>query len=289
MSVTVIGDAFVDIIVPIQGIKPGETHHREIVVLCGGVANVAVQIAKLGETVKFVGKVGKDVLGRYFKENLEVAGVKDLTFVDEKYTTGVCVSLAYEGGERAMIACRGTNDYLTKDEISKCIDEILNSKIVYFSGYSLTSEKTSESVMYAIKEAHNSGCKIYFNPGAPNLIKPAFKKVIRDLVDVLILNFDEAKYLCGKAEINELLSVLNKYVELAVVTLGKDGCILCREGDFVHIPTEVLKVKDTTGAGDSFAAGFIVGKVRKLPDEECARFGNYVAAEFLKEKQRLLI
>ena len=152
MSVTVIGDAFVDLIVPIQGIKRGETYHRKILVSCGGTANVAVQISKLGESAKFLGKVGNDILGKYFKQNLRDNGVKDLTVVDQRNPTGICVSLIYEDGERTMIADRGANDFLSKEDVLAYIDEIVDSKIVYFSGYSLLSEVSSEAVLYLIKE-----------------------------------------------------------------------------------------------------------------------------------------
>lgn len=153
MSVTVLGDAMIDIIVPIHNIKPGETYYRKISITCGGVANVAVQLAKLGESVNFVGKVGNDVFGIYFKEYLESVGVRDLTFIDDKHNTGTCVSLTYENGERTMIVNKGANDYLSINDVSRCIDDIINSKIIYFSGYSLISEIPSKAVLYVVKEA----------------------------------------------------------------------------------------------------------------------------------------
>lgn len=288
MSVSIMGDGFIDIILPIQGIKSGKTYHREILTLNGGVANVAVQIAKLGENVKFIGKVGSDILGRQFKENLNGVGVKDLTFIDEKYATGICASLICNG-ERTMIAQRGANDHLTKNEILSCIDEILNSKIVYFSGYSLLSEKTSESVLCAIENAHNNKCKIYFNPGAQNIISPTFKKIIRDFVDVLILNFDEAKVFTKKTDINDILYLLSDFAELVVVTLGMNGCVLYINGKLQYVQTTTSKVEDTTGAGDAFSAGFIVGRLRGMDYIECAKLGNETATIFLHDKVELMI
>ena len=161
MSVTVIGDTFIDIIVPVHGIKPGETHHRKMAVLCGGTTNVAVQISKLGGKSKFVGKIGDDAFGKYFRQNLRISGVNDLTFVDKENPTGLCISLCSNNGERTMIANRGANNYLKMGEVRSCIKEITDSKIIYFSGYSLLSRKNSESVLYAIKECHEQNCKIY--------------------------------------------------------------------------------------------------------------------------------
>ena len=288
MSVTVIGDVFIDIIVPVQGIRPGETHHRKIAVLCGGTANVAVQIAKFGEKSKFVGKIGNDVFGEFLRRNLRDNGVEDLTFVDYKNPTGLCISMVYENGERTMIANRGANDYLKKEEIESYRDKIIASKIAYFSGYSLSSRKNSESILYAIEEHYKQNCELYFNPGAPNLIKKDFEQIIRNFIDVLILNLKEARSMTKKKKIEEISKTLNSMVDTVVITMGKGGCIVSNRDSYVHAKTEKLNVLDTTGAGDAFSAGFILGRLRNMADVECAKLGNERAANFLKEKRELL-
>ena len=284
MSVTVIGDAFVDIIVPAQGIKPGETYHRKIITLCGGTANVAVQIVKLGEKAKFVGKVGDDAFGDYFRQNLRIDEVEDLTSVDDEEPTGLCVSMTYDGGERAMVATRGANDFLKMEELKSCINVVAGSKIVYFSGYSLLSKENAESVLYAIEECHKQNCKVYFNPGAPNLVKEDFKQIIYDFVDVLILNIEEARNMTKRNNLEEIAKSLKDMVDTAVITMGEDGCVVSKNEDYFHIKPEKLNVSDTTGAGDAFAAGFIVGKLKGRKDEDCARLGNETAANFLQQK-----
>ena len=282
MSVTVIGDAFVDVIVPVQGIKSGETHHRKILMQCGGTANVAVEISKLGEKSKFVGKIGDDPFGKYFRQNLVTNGVKDLTVVDSANPTGLCISMSHDDGERAMVANRCANDYLEKEEIESYIDEIKSSKIVYFSGYSLLSRKNLESVLYAIAESRKQNCEIYFNPGAPNLIKESFDEIVHDYVDLLILNIEEAKNMTKNDKIEGILKSLNKMVNTSVITMGRDGCIVSNDA---HIETQKLNVMDTTGAGDAFSAGFIVGRLRDMDVLECAKLGNETAAKILIEKK----
>ena len=288
MSVTVIGDAFIDVIVPVQGIKPGETYHRKIITLCGGTANVAVQIAKMDEESKFVGKVGSDSFGEYFRQNLRINGVEDLTFMDYENPTGLCISLSYDDGERMMVANRGANDYLKEEEAMSYIDKIIDSKIVYFSGYSLLSKKTSESVLYAIAECHKQNCDIYFNPGAPNLIKEDFKEIIYDFVDVLILNMEEAKNMTKKDKIEEIAKTLSTIADTVVITMNDEGCVLSKEEGYIPIETEKSNAVDTTGAGDAFAAGFIVGRLKDMDDVKCGRLGNETAANFLKEKMEVL-
>ena len=283
---TVVGDAFIDIVVPVYGIKKGETYHRKITTICGGTANVAVWISRLGGRVKFVGKVGNDVFGNYFRQKLREEGVKDLLFVDARNPTGLCISLTFENGERTMIANRGANDYLAKEEIERCLDEIVNSKLVYFSGYSFMSEETKQAILYTT-ESCKGKCEIWFNPGAPNIIQESFRDYIRRFVDVLILNFYEARAMTKKLKVDEVLKDLEELASLVVVTMGKNGCIVSSNGDYVLVPTRELNIEDTTGAGDVFSAGFIAGKLRGLDDLECAKLGNETALKFLKEKSGL--
>jgi sugar/nucleoside kinase (ribokinase family) len=281
VSVAVIGDAFVDLMVSIEGVRPGETYHRRISMFPGGLSNVAIEISRLGERVKFFGKVGDDPFGRYFKQALAKNGVKDLTLVDPELPTGLCVCLVYENGERAMIASRGANDNITVEDVKQHINELKSSRIAYFSGYSLLKEGTKRSILFCMEECRNAGVEIFFNPGAPNLIREDFSNVIRSYVDVLILNQDEATSLCKSGDLRSL----NDFVELAVVTRGRNGCALVKGREVIEIRTSKVNVENTTGAGDAFVAGYIVGRLRGLDELESARLGNRVAAEFLIRRE----
>ena len=282
MSVTIIGDAFVDIIVPIYGVKPGETHHRNISISCGGTANVAVHVARLGEGVKFAGRVGNDALGLYFKRNLAENGVGDLTFSDDSHPTGVCVSLVYGDGERSMVASRGANDYLAKSELEAHLEEIRKSRIVYFSGYSLVNN--SDVITYAMKECQGN-CEIWFNPGAPNIITDSFKEIVHKFVHTLILNLVEAGSITGRHETGDVVADLGKIAGLSVITKGKEGCIIIKGEEWLQVPPDNwVEGADTTGAGDAFSAGFIVGRLKGMEEVECAKLAHRVAADFLRGK-----
>jgi len=282
MSVTVFGEAFIDLIVPAWSINRGETYHRDIRVFVGGLANVAIEISKMGEEAKFIGKIGDDPFGVFLRQMLKQYGVKDIIFVDHVLLTGLCISLVYEDGERTMIANRGANDNLSIEEIESCIDEIRSSRIAYFSGYSLQQGKTRETMLKCIEDCHKHGIEVYFNPGAPNLIKEDFKEIIRNFVNVLILNEDEARKLARREDTN--FESLNELVDIAIVTRGKDGCTLIKNRKVVDVKTKEIKIRNTTGAGDAFSAGFIVGRLRGMDNIECAKLGNQIAAKFLRER-----
>lgn len=286
MSVTIIGDAFIDILAPVQGIKSGGAYHRNVITQYGGTANVATMVSELGESVKFIGKVGNDALGHHFKQNLREKGVKDLTTISDRHPTGVCVALIDDSGERTMVTNRGANDYLTTDDINERFEEILRSKIVYFSGYLFQSSISLESVFYAMKKCKEHDCEVWFNPGAPNIITNQFKKLLKDFVDVLILNIEEAKEITNESEMDKILSSLRDIANLPVITTGKDGCFISKRGGCAHVvANSIEEVVDTTGAGDAFSAGFITGRLRRMEETKCAELGHKTASDFINKKK----
>jgi sugar/nucleoside kinase (ribokinase family) len=283
--ITIIGDAFVDIAVPADDILLGGTYYRNIKVSYGGLANTAIEIARLGESVSFVGKIGDDIYGMFFKENLKKNGVVDLSFTGEKQATGLCVSMWSGSGERSMVANRGANDYLTVDEIESRMSKISRSKVIYCSGYSLLGTDSYRSILYVMQACRKLGCKICFNPGAPNIITAAFKDIIAAFVDILILNAAEARQLTEAVETNEVLAILDMMNIFAIITNDKKGCVFAEAKKQIWVPLdEPINIIDTTGAGDAFAAGFIVARLRGQDNLECAKMGQKVATEFLRRK-----
>jgi len=283
MSLTVVGDACVDIITPFGDYVPGETHHRQVITRCGGTASVAVHLARLGGEAKFVGKVGSDLFGEYFRQNLKSNAVQDFVSEDRSHPTGVCISLVHDNGERTMVASRGANDYLQRDEVEGRLEEIVSAGAAYFSGYSLLYGETAATVLYLMEKCRENNCVVYFNPGAPNLMRADFPELIRRYADALILNMEEARILGGCDDVSGIAGALSYAVDLAVITAGEDGCMLARGGEYRRIATEKTKVTDTTGAGDAFSAGFIYGKLEGMTDEESAGVGNRAALSWLRE------
>lgn len=287
MSVTVIGDAFIDIILPVYDIEPGGTYHREIRTVCGGTATTAVCIARLGEKASFLGRVGDDALGKYFRENLKENRVKDMTITDSDRRTGLCVAMTYPDGERSMVADRGANDSLCAQDIADRMNAISRSRMVYLSGYSLARMDTEETLA-VLKRCRERGGELWFNPGAPNMVTASLHRTIYQFFDAVIMNFDEARNFAGTDNLPDMAAALNPVANLIVITMGQEGCLIIRAGQRVSVGTKVVPgVRDTTGAGDAFSAGFMVGRLRRLPDTECARLANRTAARFLEEKERL--
>jgi len=287
MRVTVIGDAFIDIIVRLGNMKPGETYHKRIVNSCGGTANVAVQTSKRIKNVSFVGKVGNDAFGSHFIGELKKHHIKPLVFYDKENPTGICVSLVDASGERTMVADRGANDCITKEELCSVEKAVIHSDIVYFSGYSFISKENCGLYTSLLEKCKENSCKIIFNPGAPNIVNSNFILLIEKYVDILILNKDEAITLSKIAQCADISSFLSMLSQPTVVTKGCAGCCVFYEGEYLEIPTYSELGIDTTGAGDAFSGGFIVGYANQKTLEECASMGNEYAKNFLLQKREV--
>jgi len=282
-ALTVIGDAFIDIVVPINKFAKEGAFNTHISFEYGGTANVVVWANRLGVKSIFAGKIGNDVLGRTFKENLSKEGVKDLCIIDKHFPTGICICLVYRDGHRMMITNRGANDNLSVSDIKKIENRLLEGNIIFLTGYSLISEKTSKAIFYIAKKAKKNDKLICFNPGSPNIINGTFLEILKKYCDILILNYEEAKSLSGKKTVNDILERLKKLVSLIVLTLGEGGSITWNEGEIIKThAVKVKKVVDTTGAGDAFSAGFLVGLLKGCNMKKSLELGHKTASEVIQ-------
>jgi sugar/nucleoside kinase (ribokinase family) len=292
MSVSVVGDSFVDIIVPVYDKRSlaykGANNVSNIRITCGGTANIAVFTSRLGIPSKFFGKVGNDLFGLMFKMNLKGERVEDLTLVDRMYHTGVCISLVDTKKERTMIVYRGANDNITIRDIQKCESKILSPevKLMFFTGFSLQSKTTSSSVFYLMEKAQDREITICFNPGAYNIINPLHFEVLKKYCNVLFLNMDEGIRMTGKRNPQQILAYLRERYKphIVILTIGSKGVVVGeKRGDVKRFPAKkVRKVLDTTGAGDAFSAGFLVGLLKGYELKRCVMLGSKLSAKVIE-------
>lgn len=283
-KICVVGDAFIDLIVPIGNVIPNGAEQRDISLSYGGTANVAVWLSRLGVKSSFLGKVGNDPMGVSFKNNLKEEKVRDITILDPKFQTGICISLVKNDGSRTMITSRGANDNLTCRDVTKNFEKIINSpKILFFSGYSLISSSTSKAIEYLLKKSKENDKEIWFNPGAYNLISEKCIRIIKKYCDGMILNLDEGRTLCSGDEVEDVSKCIKSWVDTVILTLGAKGSIAMDGYEYSYIPAKkVGRVLDSTGAGDAFAAGFLAGKVKGKTLKNCCKLGHEVAATVIQ-------
>lgn len=282
---TVIGDAMMDVIIPLGGLEDirdlteGGVANTEMTVSPGGAANVAVHIASLGGNSAFVGKVGDDYFGRIFIEGLEGKNVICGTCTGASRRTGVVVSLVLPDGERFFIVDRGANAELSFDDID--VDLVLSSDVIYLTGYSFQDEKTSQTIQM-ILELVPERVTVVFNPGAPRLaeeLRLEFLDLIEKHAGVVILNKLEGEYLTECTTESEIVKHLLGVTNVVALTKGQEGSIVATGKGIDGFVALATPVADTTGAGDAYAAGLIYGLSKSLGVAGAGELATKLAAE----------
>jgi ribokinase len=235
----------------------------------GGGTNTAVSFAKLGFKTAYLGKIGNDDNG---KKVLQLLAKEKVKFVGAigKEITGYSIILDSIEEERTILAYKGANNNLKFSEIKP---SNLKTKWFYFSSMIGESYKTLEKIA---TYAQKNNIKIVFNPSSYLAEKGvSFLKNVLAKTEVLILNKEEAELLVGKDTIESVLKNLQRLgPKIVIITEGKHGV---HAADSKHVyflaPHKKIKVAETTGAGDSFASGFLAGFMKKKNIEFGLRLG----------------
>ena len=243
----------------------------------GSVCNTMRAMAKLGAQTGFIGKVGTDDVAAYYEEALKQVGVTPY-FVRTKGISGSCTVLISPDGERTMGTFLGPAATLTPDEITT---EMLSAyHTIYIEGYLLVNEALVRQTM---KRARAMGVQVALDLSNFNIVN-AFRGLLEELipqyVNILFSNESEAEAFTGLPA-HEALQELARWVDVAVVTVGKEGALVCGGGETVAVPASGGKPVDTTGAGDHFAAGFLYGRSQNATLEQSARIGSLLAGHVI--------
>lgn len=283
-KLVVIGDAFIDLIVPIHNINKGGVFQRKIAIQLGGLANVAIWASRQNVKVAFIGKVGNDCQGKLYSGKLAAEGVSPFLSISKDQPSGICVSLIHDDKERTMIIERNANDYLTENDISMQVLE--KSKYIYISGYSFQSKNLQRVFLYIMKEALKYETKIVFGGGSYNIINKhldIFLEIIKNYVNILILNYDEALILTKAPTIQNAFERLKKIAPKYIITLGDKGAMgFDGEKEIKSGIKPVKNVIDTTGAGDAFSAGFLASLINR-PFKESIQPGHQLARRVIQK------
>ena len=244
----------------------------------GSVCNTMRALARLGAEVGYIGKVGDDVIGAFYEKEITKAGVKPF-FIRTEGVSGCSTVLISPDGERTMATFLGPAATLTNEEIA---DEIIQQyDCLYLEGYLISNEPLFLPVL---KRAKRMGLKVALDLSNFNIVtgfKDLLKEVIPEYVDILFANESEANAFTG-LPVSEAIDVIADKVEIAVITIGKDG-VWAKKGNLkVHDAAISHQVVDTTGAGDNFAAGFLFGCSLDATLEQSVRIGSLLAGNVIE-------
>ncbi len=251
----------------------------------GSAANTAACLASLGAAAEFIGKVADDGLGQVFAHDIRASGVRfevPPSPAGSGPGTGRCLVMVTPDAEKTMCTNLGVGAFLQPADIDRAA--VSAARVLYLEGYLCGKDETSEAVDAAVEQARRAGTLVAFSASDPAWVHLHLDELsaLLDRVDILFANEPEALGLSGRSNLDDALEHLAKRCPTVAVTLGGKGCVVAGPDGTVTVAARpVDHVVDTTGAGDSFAAGFLYGVINDLGPELSARIGSLAAGEIV--------
>lgn len=226
----------------------------------GSACNTAVGIGRLGGRSRFVGKRGNDEMGRFFEDALVQRGV-DPRLMMSSLPTGRVLSIITPDAQRTMLTYLGASADTQPDEMTP--DCFADSAVVHIEGYLLFNP---DLMLAALTAAKSAGALVSLDLASFTVVEQArsvLEEIIREYVDILIANEDEALAYTGRSVEKQAIERLSRHVDVAVLKVGARGSYIQNSNGIRRISAQGTGAAvDTTGAGDLWASGFLYGLVR---------------------------
>lgn len=250
----------------------------------GSAANTAVVVAAMGGRAGFVGKVREDDLGRHYADDLRGTGVRyDTSLAADGAPSGRSMINITPDAERTMCTFLGAALGLRGADIADAL--VSQAAVTYVEGYLWDVEAARPGLHHAIDVCHEHGKRFSLTLSDAFCVD-RFRHEWIDLahghIDVLFGNDAELCSLFETADLQHAVAEARKMCEIVAITRGAKGSLVV-SGDETHVVDAfpVAHVVDTTGAGDSYAGGFLFGLTQGLGLRRCAELGGLAAAEVI--------
>ncbi|MBW6502333.1 MAG: adenosine kinase [Bacteroidales bacterium] len=256
-----------------------ETSSLKSTLLSGGsAANTIHGLAMLGIETGFIGSVGKDETGDFFERDMKDAGVRTMLLRRDS-PTGTAVALISRDSERTFGTHLGAAVELDAGDLSPEMFE--GYDILYLEGYLIYNLDLVET---ACRMAKVAGMTVALDLASYNVVEAnlnAFRKIIERYTDILFANAEEAKAYTG-LEPEEALEYFSGSVKTAVVKVGAEGSWLKRGEEKLKVAALPVGCRDTTGAGDLYASGFLYGYAHGADMERSGVIGSLLAGRVIE-------
>jgi sugar/nucleoside kinase (ribokinase family) len=245
----------------------------------GSAANTIYGTACLGGITGFIGTIGHDEFGDVFSENLKSSHIQPYLYVCDG-ETGVVGSIITPDSERTMTTFLGAAGNIS---ISQLTSDILKQyQFIHIEGYLVFNR---DLILGVARLAKENGLMVSLDLASYNVVEANVEfldDLIKNYVDIVFANEDEAKALTGKLP-EDALHEIAKIAKIAVVKVGKNGSMI-KSGNEVHTIKAIdAVVIDTTGAGDLYAGGFIYGISKGLSLNKCGKIGALLAGKVIEQ------
>ena len=250
---------------------------------CGGSApNTLVTLSLFGVMTALAGKIGKDKYGRIYEEKLgELDIISELKTCENP--TGSSIIFVTPDSERTMNTYLAANREFNASDINP--DFIAQADYFYFTGYMWDTENQKSAIIKTIEIAEANDTKIIFDVADPFAVsrnREDFLRIIRDHAYITFANGEESRILFDNYDTGECAKSMGKLCSVAVVKNGKHGSYIFTEGKLLSVPVKGKAPVDTTGAGDTYAAGFILGLCRDFSLFDSGLLASFLAGEIVQ-------
>ena len=248
----------------------------------GSVANSIVGLSKLGNNVGFIGKVNNDDLGQKYEDGLKIEKVNYLyQKKNEAISTGTCLILITPDSERTMCTYLGTAGKINNNDINA--DAIKKSEITFLEGY-LWDEGEPRK---AFDKAINNSNKVAMSLSDQFCVerhKAQFLELVKNKLDIVFANEQEILSLINGKSLKDVIEFSKILKKNIIITRGENGAIAINGNEIIECDARKnLKIKDLTGAGDLFAAGYLHGYVNKLSTKESLEKGTELSSKIIQK------
>jgi sugar/nucleoside kinase (ribokinase family) len=250
----------------------------------GSAGNTVAGAASFGGRAAYIGKVADDQLGEVYRHDMRAIGAAfDTPALVGGAATGRSLINVTDDGQRTMSTFLGAANQLTADDIDA--ELVGASGILYLEGYLFDPADAREAFVRAAEVAHAAGRRVAVTLSDTFVVdrwRAELLGFIATSCDIVLANEAELLSLFEETDFEAALARLRPMVETAAVTRSQKGSVVIRGDARVEVAAyPVDRVIDTTGAGDQYAAGFLLGLARGLPLETCGRLGSLAAAEVI--------
>ena len=254
---------------------------QDTTIMAGGsAANTIKTISRLGLEAAFIGKVGNDPMGRQYYDSLVRQGVTPMLGIEKEVPTGTAVTFISADGQRTFADNLGAAVCMSISDVPSEILEAYDT--LYIEGYLVADKPFVETVL---RKAQKAGMRICMDLSSYNVVaenRDFFFQIIKDYVDIVFANEEESAMLTETVPENALQQ-LGEICDIAVVKLGGKGACAIQNGTYYDVAGIMVdEVLDTTGAGDTFAAGFLYALSKGKDIRTCLHLGNIMAADIIQ-------
>jgi sugar/nucleoside kinase (ribokinase family) len=252
----------------------------------GSAGNTIAGIAMLGGKTAYIGKVAADQLGTIFTHDIRAAGVTyDTKPLVGGLPTARSLIFVTPDAQRTMQTFLGACTQLGPEDID--MDHVSSSKVIYMEGYLWDLPRAKEAMLNAAKKARQHGVKVSLTLSDAFCVarfRDEFLELAEKYVDILFANESEILSLYQTADFDDALQQVRQHCETAALTRSEKGSVVVN-GDEVHVIDAVkgVKVVDTTGAGDAYAAGFLYAYTQGTDLKTAGKLGGAMAAQVISQ------